>query len=162
MAQPPGSETRASPQRATRGPRTRIEARMVFTRSYGASGSGSRSARSNKPSRSSSDTSTPSCVSSASHISWSAAFFAPETRTSPERGAPPPMMSLSIRGFFGRERMHRQRVDLAAHALAERRIDELVALHWALAAERLAHDQSLEMLTVAHDPYPGALKPLLD
>jgi hypothetical protein len=31
MAQPPGSDTRASPQRATSGPSTRMEARMVFT-----------------------------------------------------------------------------------------------------------------------------------
>ena len=38
----------------------------------------------------------------------------------------------------------------------------VVALHSALAAERFAHDQSLEMLSVAHDPYPGALKPLFD
>ena len=72
------------------------------------------------------------------------------------------MMSLSIRGFFGREGAHRQRVDLLAHPIAECRIDELVALHSALAAERFAHDQSLEMLSVAHDPYPGALKPLFD
>ncbi len=33
MAQPPGSETRASPQRATSAPSTRIEARMVLTMS---------------------------------------------------------------------------------------------------------------------------------
>ena len=33
MAQPPGSDTRASPKRATSGPSTRIEARIVFTRS---------------------------------------------------------------------------------------------------------------------------------
>src|SRR5256884_8469130 len=36
MAQPPGSATRAVPWRATRGPRTRTEARMVETSSYGA------------------------------------------------------------------------------------------------------------------------------
>src|SRR6266705_4173157 len=72
------------------------------------------------------------------------------------------MMSLSTRGFFGREGAHRQRVDLLAHPIAERRVDELVALDRALAAERLAHDQGLEMLTVAQDPHPGALKPLFD
>ena len=33
MAQPPGMETRARPVRATRGPRTRLEARMVLTTS---------------------------------------------------------------------------------------------------------------------------------
>ena len=33
MAQPPGRETRARPQRATSGPSTRLDARMVFTSS---------------------------------------------------------------------------------------------------------------------------------
>ena len=33
MAQPPGIETRARPQRATSGPSTRLDARMVFTSS---------------------------------------------------------------------------------------------------------------------------------
>ena len=36
MAQPPGSDTSASPKRATSGPSTRIAARMVLTSSYGA------------------------------------------------------------------------------------------------------------------------------
>src|SRR6266540_6956783 len=73
------------------------------------------------------------------------------------------MMSLSIRRhLFGREGAHRQRVDLLAHPIAEHCVDELVALDRALAAEGLAHDQGLEMLTVAQDPYPGALKPLFD
>src|SRR5712671_5788804 len=84
-----------------------------------------------------------SSVSSAAHISGSAAFFAPETRISPESGTPPWMMSLSIRGFLGGERAHRQRMNLPAHAFPERRIDELMALHAALAAERLAHDAHL-------------------
>src|SRR6266702_3111633 len=92
MAHPPGSETRALPQRATKGPKTRI---------------------------------------------------------SPDSGTPPWMMSLSTRRLFGRQRAHRQRVDLLAHPIAERRVDELVALDPALAAEGLAHDQGLEMLTVA-------------
>src|SRR6056297_1329809 len=37
MAQPPGSETRALPKRPSSGPSTSTEARMVLTRSYGAS-----------------------------------------------------------------------------------------------------------------------------
>ncbi len=37
MAQPPGSDTTAWPNFATRGPSTRIDARMVLTSSYGAS-----------------------------------------------------------------------------------------------------------------------------
>ena len=36
MAQPPGSDTSALPKRASSGPSTRIDARMVFTSSYGA------------------------------------------------------------------------------------------------------------------------------
>jgi hypothetical protein len=38
MAQPPGSDTRAWPKRASSGPSARMDARMVFTSSYGASG----------------------------------------------------------------------------------------------------------------------------
>src|SRR5258706_3940612 len=185
MAHPPGSDTRASPQRARGVPRTGFEARMVFTRWEGASGSDRRSALRDRPKRSSRETSTPICASSRSmvltslrcgtlesvscslvsnpaHISGSAAFFAPETRISPESGTPPWMMSLSIRRLFGSERAHRQRMNLPAHALPERRIDELMALHAALAAERFAHDERLEMLSVAHDAYFAALQPLLD
>src|SRR3954467_1847943 len=40
MAHPPGSDTRARPMRATSGPSTRTDARIVRTRSYGASGRG--------------------------------------------------------------------------------------------------------------------------
>ena len=72
------------------------------------------------------------------------------------------MTSLSTRRFLGGERLHRQRVDLLAHALAERRIHELVALHPALAAERLADDERLEMLSVARDAHLAALQPFLD
>ena len=36
MAHPPGSDTSAEPKRASSGPSTRIEARMVFTSWYGA------------------------------------------------------------------------------------------------------------------------------
>ncbi|MNU90429.1 hypothetical protein D3C71_802970 [compost metagenome] len=38
MAQPPGSDTVASPKRASSGPSASTEARMVLTNSYGASG----------------------------------------------------------------------------------------------------------------------------
>ena len=37
IAQPPGSETLARPSRASSGPRTSTDARMVLTSSYGAS-----------------------------------------------------------------------------------------------------------------------------
>src|SRR5467141_2848366 len=92
-----------------------------------------------------------SLVSNPAHMSESAAFLAPETRISPERGTPPWMKSLSIRRFLGGQRAHRQGMDLLTHALAERRIDELMALHAALAAERVAHDE-----------HRAALQPLLD
>src|SRR4051812_30691210 len=143
-----------------------------------------RAAQSSMPERSSSDTSTPICpssrsmvltsfscgafasasgsrVSSAAHSNGSAAFFAPEMRTSPESGAPPSMTSLSMR-LLGRERAHRERVDLLAHALAERRVHQLVPLHAALAAERVAHDQRLEMLPVAGDLHFAARQTGLD
>ena len=38
MAQPPGSDTMATPKRASSGPSTRMDARMVLTNSYGATG----------------------------------------------------------------------------------------------------------------------------
>ena len=37
IAHPPGNETRATPTRAISGPSVKIDARMVFTSSYGAS-----------------------------------------------------------------------------------------------------------------------------
>ena len=56
---------------------------------------------------------------SAAHMIGSAAFFAPETRTSPCKARPPVMRSLSTGlPFRRRERAHRERVDFLAHALA--------------------------------------------
>src|SRR5882672_5067039 len=87
---------------------------------------------------------------SAAHMIGSAAFFAPETRTSPSSGRPPRMRSLSTGAPFLRsERAHRKRVDLLAHALAERGIDQLVALHAAAAGKFRRNDERLEMLAVA-------------
>src|SRR3990170_5012431 len=187
MAQPPGSDTRASPQRANSGPSTRIDARMVFTRSYGASGSVTRSARSSTPRRSSSDTCTPmrpsspimvvtsfrwgrfdnrmgSVVRSEAHISGNAAFLAPDTRTSPDNGAPPWMTSLSTLGleFLGGEGLHGQRVNLLAHPLAEHAVYQLVPLDPALAAKQGTHDERLEVLPVARHLKQRALQVLLD
>src|SRR5689334_12756759 len=89
-------------------------------------------------------------VSSAAHMMGNAAFFAPDTVTSPSRGPPPLILSLSTGlPFLGRERAHRQRVDLLAHALAERRVDELVALDAAPAGELRGDDERLEVLSVA-------------
>src|SRR5437764_1265692 len=91
-------------------------------------------------------------VRSAAHMIGSAAFFAPETRTSPSSERPPWMRSLST-GFplLRRQRAHRQRVDFLAHALAERRIDELVALHAIASGELAGNDQRLEVLAIADD-----------
>src|SRR4030095_3847676 len=73
-----------------------------------------------------------------------------DTVTSPSSGPPPLILSLSTGlPFRGREGTHRQRVDLLAHALPERRIDELVALHAAPAGERLRDDERLEVLPVS-------------
>ncbi|MCY1199244.1 hypothetical protein D9M72_106440 [compost metagenome] len=119
MVQPPGRLTRASPKRATSGPSTRIEARMVLTRSYGASRlstlsawsvtmpSAPRSART--PMRASRrsmvavsfrcgtlDRASVSAVSRLAHRIGRAEFLAPEMEISPCSGEPPVMRSLSI------------------------------------------------------------------
>src|SRR5436190_4366238 len=102
-------------------------------------------------------------VRSAAHMIGSAAFFAPDTRTSPSSGRPPRMRSLST-GFplLRRQRAHRQRVDFLAHALAERRIDKLVALHAIASGERIGNDQRLEVLAVADHFHVLAREPGLD
>ena len=120
MAQPPGSATSASPKRATIGPSTRIDARMVLTSSYGAirvlmvrgsistlsfsSITGSMPMRPN-----SSIMVVMSCrcgrlatVTGPSHSKVAARigraeFFAPEMRISPSRRTPPVIINLSIR-----------------------------------------------------------------
>src|SRR5687768_4855173 len=94
----------------------------------------------------------------------SAAFFAPEIATSPCSAMPPSMTSLSTLRlpFFGRERLHRKRVDLLAHAVAERGVDELVLLHLALAAEERAHDDRFEVTAVACDLDVLAFETLFD
>src|SRR5262245_57552359 len=118
IAQPPGNDTRARPVRASSGPSTRTDARIVLTSSYGASGWVSFAARSSiEPLLL--ETSTPICassfdmvrtsmsrgrlvslsgpsVSSAAHRIGSAAFFAPETRIAPSRRRPPRIFSLSM------------------------------------------------------------------
>ena len=51
--------------------------------------------------------------------------------------------------FFRCQGFHRQRVDFFAHAVAQRRVDELVALDQALAGERGRDDDGGEVLAVA-------------
>src|SRR5687767_1513296 len=89
-------------------------------------------------------------VSSAAHMMGSAAFFAPEMRTSPSSGRPPVIFSLStLLPLLRRQGLHGQSVDLLTHAVAERLVDQLVALHAALARESIGHDHGLEVLAVA-------------
>src|SRR3954469_3860192 len=84
-------------------------------------------------------------VRSAAHMMGSAAFFAPDTRTSPSSGRPPRMRSLSTGAeLLGRQRAHGKCVDLLAHALAERGIDQLMALHAVAAGELAGDDDRLE------------------
>ncbi len=107
IAQPPGSDTFASPKRARSGPSTRIDARIVLTSSYGATGLSTRpaSSRTRAPSVSvrmpiwpsslsvvrtscrfgTLSSSTGSADSSPAHRIGSAAFFAPDTAISPLR-----------------------------------------------------------------------------
>src|SRR5687768_14905198 len=103
--------------------------------------------------------------SSAAHMIGSAAFFAPETRTSPSSGRPPVIFSLSIETFYppavlptnsvffipflGRQRLHGERVNFFTHAIAERPIHQLVALDAAFAGELAGDHDGLEMLAVA-------------
>src|SRR3990172_782692 len=173
IAQPPGSETFARPQRASSGPSTSTEARMVFTSSYGAVGSFTSAARSTMAPSAGRSTATPICerslaivetsisrgtlpsasgwsVSSAAHMIGRAEFFAPETRTSPSSGRPPAIRSLSTGAPLQRgQGAHRERVDLHAHSFAQRRVHQLMALHAALAFKRTRDDQRLEMLPLA-------------
>ena len=83
-------------------------------------------------------TTTGPSASSAPARMGSVAFLAPEMRTSPSRGVPPWICSLSMSlppGFGWRQRLDRERMDLAAHALAEGLVDQLVAGDAALAGK---------------------------
>ena len=176
MAQPPGNDTRASPQRAISGPSASIDARIVFTISYGASGQSTRAADIvSAPAPPSAVT--PICVSnarmvrtslsagtlermngsgvsSAAHMIGSAAFFAPETRTSPSSATPPSMASFSkplAPAFRGGQCLHREGVDLSTHSVAKGTVHQLVALDPTEAFERGTDDPRLEMLAIAVD-----------
>jgi hypothetical protein len=115
MAQPPGSATRAEPCRATSGPSTRTDARIVDTSSYGATSSVTRGTRTSarRPSlatlapcvcnsfsivRTSLSSGmfvsvTGSAVSRDAASAGSAAFFAALTATEPCSGMPPSIRS---------------------------------------------------------------------
>src|SRR5215469_7629597 len=144
-----------------------MDARMVFTNSYGAKHSRTVEASTSMRMRSSMVTVAPilpssstvvvtsrrcgtfatttgSCASSAPASIGSVAFLAPEMRTSPSRATPPWICSLStsaLPGLFGGEGLDRQGVDLPPHALAERAVHELVAREAAQLCE-LARDDA--------------------
>src|SRR6516162_10088 len=148
-----------------------MDARMVFTNSYGAKhsrtveGSTSMRMRSSMvtvapilPSSSTVvvtsrrcgtfATTTGSCASSAPARIGRVAFLAPEMRTSPSRATPPWICSLStsaLPGLFGSEGLDRQGVDLAAHALAERAVHELMAREAAQLRELARDDARAEV-----------------
>src|ERR1700679_1341566 len=105
---------------------------------------------------------TGSSASSAAARMGSVAFFAPEMRTSPSRGTPPWICSLSMSAlvrflrarFFGCERLDRERVDFPSHALAERLVDELVAGDGTFADEFTRDDACGEVrVVVRFDPH---------
>jgi hypothetical protein len=82
----------------------------------------------------------------------------------PRWGAARAGMPISAAGLpgLGRERLHRQRVDLFAHAVAQCLVDHLMLLHLALAGEQRADDHRLEMRAVATDLDELAGHALLD
>ena len=123
MAQPPGRLTCASPKRASVGPSTRIDARMVLTNSYGAQVlltvppliSNSRmlsvSTRAPMPCSSFCVVFTSASIGTffrrsvpevrrPAHIKGSAAFFAPDTVISPLSGPLAEILSLSMAADF--------------------------------------------------------------
>src|SRR5688500_8363171 len=103
---------------------------------------------------------TGAAVSSDAARIGSAAFLAPATRTSPESGTPPRMesfcMVISAPGpggsaggpFLGRVGLHRERMDLLAHPVPERRVHELVLAHAIQARKGRAHDHRIEMRAI--------------
>ena len=176
--QPPGKETRARRRFPRRGPSTEIEARILRTRSQGASTAPSPVGRVTRTPSSPRSEGTPRTASRRRIISTSesrgtprirqgssvsrvaarigsAAFLAPEMRTSPSRATPPRMESLSTGsapaagGELRRRRgVEGQGVDLSAHRRAERAVDELVALERAQALELRGDDRRLEVHVV--------------
>ena len=105
-------------------------------------------------------TTTGSSVSSAPARIGSAAFFAPEMRTSPSSAAPPAICSLSMRAFQASSGV-RASIDSAWISRPMRSpsvaVDELMARQAALAGELLRHDPRGEMgVVVGFDADLGA------
>ena len=64
--------------------------------------------------------------------------------------------------FFRSECFHRQRMNFFTHAVAQRRIDELMTLYQPLASKGGRDDQCTEMLAIAFDFEVSALKTASD
>src|SRR5215213_5132501 len=91
-------------------------------------------------------------VKSVAHRIGSAAFFAPEIGTSPSSLTPPSMISLSTRlrlPLFRRHRLHGKRVNIFAHALAQRRVHELVLAHFRKSPKLRAHNDRFKVAPIA-------------
>jgi hypothetical protein len=71
-------------------------------------------------------------------------------------------LSTSAPPFLGRERLHRERVYVFAHALAERFVDELMLTHFREPSEKRAHDHRFEMATITGHFDVIALKAFFD
>src|SRR4029077_1061932 len=85
------------------------------------------------------------------------AFLAPEIRISPSSGMPPWICNLSTREFFRRKYLQGQGVNLVAHRRPQCAVDQLMALHGALAGKRRRDDHRLEMhVILALDQRLGA------
>src|SRR5678815_5359913 len=92
---------------------------------------------------------TGSSAKSAPASMGSVAFFAPEMRTSPSRATPPWICSLSTRRDFLRgQRFDRQRMNIAAHEIAERAVDDLMPSKAPFSGEFRRHDARGEMRVV--------------
>src|SRR3990172_74319 len=64
--------------------------------------------------------------------------------------------------FLGGEGLHGQRMNLLPHPVAERRVHQLVPLYPALAVKQRTHDESLEVLAIAHHLKLHAFQVLFD
>ncbi len=142
MLSPPGNATRASPVRASNGPRTAIEARIRRTSSYGAS-TEERCVASTATPPSSQATPAPRCsrtspivkqswmrgtlrsterpgASRVAAISLRAEFLAPEIRTEPASRAPPVTKRRSISASYRRATRRRSGRGIGQSRVAER------------------------------------------
>jgi hypothetical protein len=70
--------------------------------------------------------------------------------------------ALSLLPFLGRKRLHGKRVYVFPHAIAERRVHELMLPHFWQAPETRAHDDGVEMPPIAGNFNVIALQTVLD